>query len=142
MKRDRRWCQGNLQHLRLLFTEGLFGAHRMLFLNGALSYVSALLWFTFLVLSTVEAVVNVFREPDYFPHGASLFPEWPVWRPDWAMALMGVIGMVLFLPKLLAILLVVAKRREAHAHGGIVRLVAPRACWRRSAWSSTAATWS
>jgi membrane glycosyltransferase len=34
MKRDRRWCQGNLQHLRLLFAEGLFGAHRMLFLNG------------------------------------------------------------------------------------------------------------
>ena len=45
MKRDRRWCQGNLQHLRLLFTEGLFGAHRALFLNGVLSYVSALLWF-------------------------------------------------------------------------------------------------
>ena len=48
MKRDRRWCQGNLQHLRLLFTEGLFGAHRALFVNGVLSYVSALLWFTFL----------------------------------------------------------------------------------------------
>ena len=48
MKRDRRWCQGNLQHLRLLFTEGLFGAHRALFLNGVLSYVSALLWFAFL----------------------------------------------------------------------------------------------
>ena len=51
MKRDRRWCQGNLQHLRLLFTEGLFGAHRALFLNGVLSYVSALLWFAFLSLS-------------------------------------------------------------------------------------------
>jgi membrane glycosyltransferase len=93
-------------------------------LNGALSYVSALLWFAFLVLSTVEAVVNVFREPDYFPNGPSLFPQWPVWRPDWAMALMGVIGMVLFLPKVLAIVLIVAKRREAAAHGGIVRLVA------------------
>jgi len=63
MSRDRRWCQGNLQHMRLLFTEGLFGAHRMLFLNGALSYVSAFLWATFLVLSTWEAVANVFFEP-------------------------------------------------------------------------------
>src|SRR4029077_4783329 len=71
MKRDRRWCQGNLQHLRLLFTEGLFGAHRMLFLNGALSYVSALLWLIFLVLSTVEAVLNVLAEPNYFPNGPS-----------------------------------------------------------------------
>ncbi len=36
MKRDRRWCQGNIQHLRLLPTEGLYGAHRALFLNGVL----------------------------------------------------------------------------------------------------------
>src|SRR5262249_6955812 len=123
MKRDRRWCQGNLQHLRLLFTEGLFGAHRMLFLNGALSYVSALLWFAFLALSTVEAIEHVLREPDYFPHGPSLFPEWPVWRPDWAMALMGVIAMILFLPKLLSMVLVVLRQRRAREYGGVGRLL-------------------
>jgi membrane glycosyltransferase len=122
MKRDRRWCQGNLQHLRLLFTEGLFSAHRMLFVNGALSYVSALLWFAFLTLSTGEAIQNALREPDYFPHGPSLFPEWPIWRPDWAMALIGVIAMILFLPKLLSIILVVVKRRAACEYGGVVRL--------------------
>ncbi|MGH7338146.1 MAG: glucans biosynthesis glucosyltransferase MdoH, partial [Myxococcota bacterium] len=44
MQRDRRWCQGNLQHLRLLFTEGLVRVHRGLFLNGIFSYVSAVLW--------------------------------------------------------------------------------------------------
>src|SRR5262245_38263860 len=121
MKRDRRWCQGNLQHLRLLFTEGLFGAHRMLFLNGALSYVSALLWFAFLLLSTVEAIERVLLEPDYFPHGPSLFPEWPIWRPDWAIALMGVIGMILFLPKLLSVALIALGRRS-RGYGGVVRL--------------------
>jgi membrane glycosyltransferase len=122
MKRDRRWCQGNLQHLRLLFTEGLFGAHRALFLNGALSYVSALLWFTFLTLSTVEAIQNALREPEYFPHGPSLFPEWPIWRPDWALALLGIIGMILFFPKALSILLILLKRRDGRAYGGAVRL--------------------
>jgi membrane glycosyltransferase len=122
MKRDRRWCQGNLQHLRLLFTEGLFGAHRALFLNGVFSYVSAVLWFGFLSLSTVEAIANALREPDYFPHGPSLFPEWPIWRPDWALALMAVIGLLLFLPKVLAILLIWLERREARAYGGLVRL--------------------
>jgi membrane glycosyltransferase len=124
MKRDRRWCQGNLQHLRLLFTEGLFGAHRMLFLNGALSYVSALLWFFFLVLSTVEAIMRVLAEPDYFPHGPSLFPEWPIWRPDWAIALMGVIGMILFLPKVLAIGMLAFRRGGARGYGGVARLAA------------------
>jgi membrane glycosyltransferase len=122
MKRDQRWCQGNLQHLRLLFTEGLFGAHRALFLNGVFSYVSAVLWFGFLSLSTVEAIDQALRAPDYFPHGPSLFPDWPVWRPDWAMWLMAVIGLLLFLPKVLAVLLVWLRRREARAYGGLGRL--------------------
>ncbi len=124
MKRDRRWCQGNLQHLRLLFTEGLFGAHRALFLNGVLSYVSALLWFAFITLSTAEAIQNALREPDYFPHGASLFPEWPIWRPDWAMWLLLVTGMILFLPKFLSIILIVVREGSARAFGGVVRLTA------------------
>ena len=122
MKRDRRWCQGNLQHLRLLFTEGLFGAHRALFLNGALSYVSALLWFTFLTVSTIEAIQFAIRTPEYFPHGPSLFPEWPVWRPEWAYSLLAVIGMILFFPKVLSIVLIVLKRRTARAYGGVARL--------------------
>src|SRR2546422_5861627 len=122
MRRDRRWCQGNLQHLRLLFTEGLSGAPRALFLNGALSYVSALLWFTFLTVSTIEAIQFAIREPEYFPHGPSLFPEWPVWRPEWAYSLLAVIGMLLFFPKVLSILLIALKRRNARAYGGVVRL--------------------
>ena len=122
MRRDRRWCQGNLQHLRLLFTEGLFGAHRALFLNGALSYVSALLWFTFLTVSTIEAIQFAIRTPEYFPHGPSLFPEWPVWRPEWAYSLLAVIGMILFFPKVLSVVLIVLKRRTARAYGGVARL--------------------
>jgi membrane glycosyltransferase len=123
MSRDRRWCQGNLQHLRLLFTEGLFGAHRMLFLNGALSYVSALLWATFLLLSTWEAIAIVFFEPDYFPSGPSLFPSWPVWRPNWALSLLAVTGTILFVPKILSVVLIAA-RGQARAFGGLLRLVA------------------
>src|SRR5262249_31169461 len=102
--------------------EGLFGAHRALFLNGVFSYVSAVLWLGFLSLSTVAAIDNVLHEPDYFPHGPSLFPEWPIWRPDWALALMAVIGLLLFLPKVLAILLIWLERSEARAYGGVGRL--------------------
>ena len=123
MKRDRRWCQGNIQHLRLLAIQGFSGAHRALFLNGVLSYVSALLWFFFLVLSTTEAIWEALRAPVYFSQGKSLFPEWPVWRPDWAIALMAVTGAILFLPKLLAILLVLV-RGGARDFGGALRLLA------------------
>jgi len=122
MQRDQRWCQGNLQHLGLLFAEGLFGAHRAIFLNGVLSYVSAFLWLVFLALSTTEAVIETLRPTDYFPHGRSLFPEWPIWRPNWAISIMAVTGVILFLPKVLGFLLVTLKWRNARAFGGRWRL--------------------
>src|SRR6185369_9773288 len=100
----------------------LFGAHRALFLNGVLSYVSALLWFMFLTLSTAEAIQNALQEPNYFPSGPSLFPEWPIWRPNWARALLAVTGMILFLPKLLSIALIALKSRDTRAYGGFGKL--------------------
>jgi membrane glycosyltransferase len=81
LKRDKRWCTGNLQHLRLVFTRGLFPTHRVLFLNGAMSYISAFLWFLLLLLSTAAAIMNAIFEPVYFPPTRSLFPIWPVWTP-------------------------------------------------------------
>jgi membrane glycosyltransferase len=124
MQRDRRWCQGNLQHLRLLFTRGRFGAHRALFLNGVLAYGSAVLWLLFLVTSTGEAIHQAVIAPDYFPSGPSLFPEWPIWRPDWVLALLGTTIVLLFLPKLLGLSLVLLRSRERAAYGGALRLFA------------------
>ena len=42
-----------------------------------------------------QAIENVLKAPEYFPHGRSLFPEWPIWRPDWAIALLAVTGPIL-----------------------------------------------
>ena len=42
--RDRRWCQGNLQHARLLFTPGLHLVNRLHLGMGVMSYVTAPLW--------------------------------------------------------------------------------------------------
>jgi membrane glycosyltransferase len=122
MRRDQRWCQGNLQHLRLLFTSGLYATHRALFLNGVFSYVSALLWLGFLAASTAEAVDWALRGPDYFPTGRSLFPTWPVWRPEWAISLAGAVGVVLFLPKFLAIGLAIG-RGQSKGFGGVFALL-------------------
>jgi membrane glycosyltransferase len=122
MKRDRRWCQGNLQHLRLLFTAGIVRVHRGLFLNGIFSYVSAVLWLGFLVVSTIEAALWSLWGPNYFPAGPSLFPTWPVWRPERAEALFGTVFGVLLLPKFLAMVLAFAKRNTA-GFGGAFRLV-------------------
>ncbi|WP_244963615.1 glucans biosynthesis glucosyltransferase MdoH [Oceanidesulfovibrio marinus] len=121
MTRDRRWCKGNLQHLRLVFTRGIFSAHRALFLNGIMAYGSALLWFLFLAVSSAEAIVEAFTEPSYFSNAKSLFPQWPSWEPWWALSLLATTGVLLFMPKILVFMLVVIKGRSK-GFGGFFRL--------------------
>jgi len=122
LKRDRRWCQGNLQHLRLLFTKGLCPVHRALFLNGAFSYISALLWFFFLTLCTIAAVYQAFYKPVYFPPDRTLFPNWPVWKPQWTIVLLGFTAVILFMPKVLAVLFILMQKGAARLHGGAIKL--------------------
>jgi membrane glycosyltransferase len=47
--RDRRWCQGNLQHIRVLGGAGLHWVSRLHLLCGVLAYVAPLLWLLLLV---------------------------------------------------------------------------------------------
>ncbi|MDR2826098.1 MAG: glucans biosynthesis glucosyltransferase MdoH [Deltaproteobacteria bacterium] len=121
--RDRRWCQGNLQHSRLIFTRGFFPTHRALFINGIMSYGSALLWFFFLLASSVQALSELFIQPVYFPSGPSLFPDWPRYFPTWALALLSGTAGLLFLPKILALLLV-WRKGGAQFFGGILSMCA------------------
>jgi len=94
--------------------------HRWVFLTGALAYLSAPLWLGFLALSTWLVVVHTNAEPQYFVMPHQLFPLWPSWRPEHAAALFGTIVLVLFLPKIIAALLVGV--RDASAYGGRTRL--------------------
>ncbi|MET0503331.1 MAG: glucans biosynthesis glucosyltransferase MdoH, partial [Candidatus Binatia bacterium] len=113
LKRDRRWCQGNLQHLRLLFGDGIRWGHRGIFTMGVMAYASAPLWFAFLVLNTLEIALQSLLPPIYFTSEPSLFPVWPQWHPEWAIALLSTTAVLLFLPKVLSFLLI-WRNREAH----------------------------
>jgi len=53
--RDRRWCQGNLQHLRLLDTAGLHWVSRLQLLMGASAYLTSPLWLLLLGVSAIVA---------------------------------------------------------------------------------------
>ena len=55
-QRDQRWCQGNMQHISLMLSEGLKPFSRLHFLTGILSYVSAPLWIAFMVVSIAALV--------------------------------------------------------------------------------------
>jgi membrane glycosyltransferase len=127
LKRDRRWCQGNLQHLRLLFAEGIKTGHRAIFAMGVMAYVSALFWAVFLALNTIHLAYQSIVTPDYFSSQPSLFPIWPQWNPEWAIALASTTALLLFLPKLFSFFLIV-KNNHAKYFGGIGSLGASIVC--------------
>nr|WP_322891284.1 MULTISPECIES: glucans biosynthesis glucosyltransferase MdoH [unclassified Yoonia] len=58
-KRDRRWCQGNLQHLRLVAVQGLPGWSRFVFVQGIFAYLLAPVWMGFVLTSILtEALAS------------------------------------------------------------------------------------
>ena len=120
LKRDRRWCHGNLMNFRLFLVKGMHPVHRAVFLTGVMSYLSAPLWFMFLALSTALQVVHTLMEPQYFLQPRQLFPVWPQWRPELAIALFSTTMVLLFLPKLLSIMLIWFK--GAKQYGGVMRV--------------------
>ncbi|MFC3282276.1 glucans biosynthesis glucosyltransferase MdoH [Litchfieldella rifensis] len=121
-KRDRRWTQGNLQHLRLLGGRGLHTMSRLHFLFGALAYVSSVLWGLMLAVSTVEAVGRALNTHRFFSDSYQLFPNWPLPTPGLVLPLLAITIALLLLPKVLGILLAWGQRPAAF--GGKARLLA------------------
>ncbi|WP_148254464.1 glucans biosynthesis glucosyltransferase MdoH [Aidingimonas lacisalsi] len=120
-KRDRRWTQGNLQHLRLLPHTGWHIMNRLHFLFGALAYVSSLLWMLMLAVSSGEALLQSVNEHDFFHSGAQLFPNWPESTPWVVVPLLAITLSLLLLPKLLGVTLALWQRPAAF--GGRARLL-------------------
>ncbi len=122
LKRDRRWCLGNLINCRFLVAPGLHPAHRAVFMTGIMAYVSAPLWFLFLLLCTALVAVRTLIPPTYFVQPRQLFPLWPQWHLDWAIGLLSATALLLFLPKVLAV--AIAFAREPQRYGGRLALCA------------------
>lgn len=56
-RRDRRWCQGNLQHLRIMAEPGLDPVSRLHLASGIMGYLVAPAWLLLMVLIAADAVV-------------------------------------------------------------------------------------
>lgn len=123
-QRDRRWCQGNLQHARLLTWHGLGAVSRGHLAMGVMSYLASPMWFALLILTTIEATRTEASDWVYFPEAHLMFPVWPIARAVELIGLFSVTMGMLLLPKLLALLLVLPSRRRRLAFGGGGRLVA------------------
>ena len=120
--RDRRWTQGSLQHLRLLPARGLHNMSRLHFLLGAMGYVSSLLWLLMLLASTAYIVSPPLRSARFLD-GYQIFDDGllPWASPTQIVSLLAVTILLLFLPKLLALTLALARHRQLF--GGAGRLL-------------------
>ena len=119
--RDRRWCQGNLQHLGILPARGLHWVSRLHLLTGIGSYITAPMWLTFLLAGILISLQAQFIRPEYFPSGASLFPRWPAQDPVRAAWVFAGTMALLVAPKLLGYLAMLFRTRYRRSIGGALR---------------------
>jgi membrane glycosyltransferase len=115
--RDRRWCQGNLQHVRFLFARGFTLTSRLHILSGIMAYMSALFWFSLLAVGVILAVQASFTPTDYFPE-PSLFPTWPVFDSERAITLFILSMQIVLLPKALSWISAMINVRRCFRYGG------------------------
>ncbi len=114
--RDRRWCHGNMQHLRLLATRGFHVISRIHLLQGALSFLMSPTWLAVVILWSFVGT-SAETPNSYFSTTNPLQPMWPEQPQNVAwFYLLIVYGMLLF-PKVVGAVLFGMKRRTRDAYG-------------------------
>src|SRR4029078_231297 len=121
--RDRRWAQGNLQHLGIVFSSGITTMGRLHLLMGATSYLMSLVWASSLAVCVVRALQGQQMIPSYFIDEKTLFPVWPVTDPGAALRLFFATMLVVLMPKFLGVALEIKRARHARETLGTARAV-------------------
>ncbi len=121
--RDRRWCQGNLQHARVMFARGFHLASRQHFANGIMGYAASPLWMAQLLVGIVLVLQSTYIRPEYFTQDFSLFPAWPRFDAQRALDLFGVTMAVLLAPKFFGLVIAIVQAPIRKASGGTLRLI-------------------
>lgn len=122
-QRDRRWAQGNIQHLALLGTRHLAWPSRVHFLTGVVSYLSSPLWLAMLVTGILLTVQTHFVIPDYFTETFQLFPSWPSFDSERMIVLFASTMGVLLLPKLIGCVAALLSGPVRRGVGGAFALI-------------------
>jgi membrane glycosyltransferase len=122
--RDRRWAQGNLQHMKIIGSAGLSFASRMHLGVGIMSYLSSPLWLVMIGIGFALAVQSHLIRPEYFNHDFQLFPTWPRFDVELMMALFWFSMVVLLIPKMLGLIRALLSSRIRRGGGGVIGIAA------------------
>lgn len=108
--RDRRWCQGNLQHTAVLArARGISFTNRLHFTIGIMSYLASPLWLVLILVGMALSLQNRFLRPEYFSDDPSLTPSWPVIDPALALNVFFATMAILLLPKVFGAIVTMVK---------------------------------
>jgi membrane glycosyltransferase len=116
--RDRRWCQGNLQHLALLGAGGFHWLSKIQIIMAAMVYAAGPLWLAFIAVGVSLRVAQGAPEPGeaWFSGGVD-----QIFKLHWSIMLTVV---MLFGPKVMGAILILLDSRERESFGGAGRLLA------------------
>ncbi len=110
--RERRWCQGNLQHSIVIASRGLHWTSRLHLIRGVSSYLTAPLWLAFVIASTLQAMQRQGGENGQWDSASLRILSW--------VFLIGLAALVA--PKLMSLCLVFARPSERVRWGSPGRL--------------------
>lgn len=109
IRRDLRWCQGNMQYWRLLDMPGLHPVSRAQLLLAILMFVGSPAWIAFMTLGMLR--VGMAEDPSQTFHA------------DIGLPLFGLIMTMVFAPKIATLVDVLASRARRQAFGGMPRVI-------------------
>jgi membrane glycosyltransferase len=119
VKRDRRWCQGNLQHAWFLLARKVRGISRLHLIQGILAYASAPLLLLFILSGGLQAALDHLH-PHHHHHGGGAGSS----APASSLVLFLLTLSLLFGPKFLSLLHLFSRPQELKAYGGALRVTA------------------
>lgn len=120
--RERRWAQGNLQHLGVIGAKGLRWPNRVHFAIGMSSFLMSPLWLLLLVVGLMLTAQTLLSQPSYFPVAYQLFPNWPTFDARLMVQLWCFSMLLLFLPKIVSYFAVLLNSYQRCQFGGALAL--------------------
>jgi len=117
--RDRRWCQGNLQHMWLIFARKLPFSVRMHLFMGIMAYLGSPVWFLFLLLGTWIAWDRYHSGLSQLPFESYAERWFGINGIEQSLILTAVIFSLLFLPKILAVTGAILTPKTRRSFGGM-----------------------
>lgn len=122
-KRDRRWCQGNLQHSWLIEAEGFEPMRRFNLLMSVMAYISSPLWLLFMIFSVLQMYYEMgFPENEGIKSIVAHFLNNLEYLPESFLLFILIMGM-LFIPKFLCLYYQLKQPETLEYFGGKWKLI-------------------